>query len=165
MEREACLRAGGSRGWMSGLKLATASPDLPSIGVPIYRLSHRCGVLFPKLSKLLNQENALSVPCSPRAPRGALHGWPHGKPGRGGTGGAQRDRRNAANRLDPSLLMSHYCLLHPTHHAHKGLMSCRWLAAVARVERTGARPSRAVAKTALTCDSCFQSSTVLGLRP
>jgi hypothetical protein len=33
--------------------------------------------------------------------------------------GAQRDRRNAADRLDPSLLMSHYCLLHPTHHADK----------------------------------------------
>jgi hypothetical protein len=32
---------------------------------------------------------------------------------------ASRDRRNAADRLDPSLLMSHYCLLHPTHHADK----------------------------------------------
>jgi hypothetical protein len=32
---------------------------------------------------------------------------------------AGRDRRNAADRLDPSLLMSHYCLLHPTHHADK----------------------------------------------
>lgn len=32
---------------------------------------------------------------------------------------ARRDRRNAADRLDPSLLMSHYCLLHPTHHADK----------------------------------------------
>jgi hypothetical protein len=31
----------------------------------------------------------------------------------------RRDRRNAADKLDPSLLMSHYCLLHPTHHADK----------------------------------------------
>ena len=31
----------------------------------------------------------------------------------------RRGRRNAADRLDPSLLMSHYCLLHPTHHADK----------------------------------------------
>jgi hypothetical protein len=32
---------------------------------------------------------------------------------------ASRDRRNAADRLDPSLLMSRYCLLRPTHHADK----------------------------------------------
>ena len=64
---DACLRAGGSTGWMSGLKLAAASPDLPSFGVLTYRLSLRCGVLFAKLSKLLNQEDALSAPCSPRA--------------------------------------------------------------------------------------------------
>jgi hypothetical protein len=82
MEKEAWLRAGGSTGWMSGLKLAVASPDLPSIGVAVYRLSLRCGVLFSKLSKLLDQEDALSVPCSPRAPRGALHGW--GKRGAAG---------------------------------------------------------------------------------
>jgi hypothetical protein len=31
----------------------------------------------------------------------------------------RRDRRNAADGLNPSLLMSHYCLLHPTHHADK----------------------------------------------
>jgi len=74
MEREACLRAGGTGGWMSGLKLAAASPDLPSVEVLTYRLSLRCGVLFPKLSKLLNQEDALSAPwlrgdlCSPQAP-------------------------------------------------------------------------------------------------
>jgi hypothetical protein len=56
---------------MSGLELAAASPDLPSIGVLLYRLYLRCDVLFPKLSKLLNQEDALSAPCFPRAPRGA----------------------------------------------------------------------------------------------
>jgi hypothetical protein len=31
----------------------------------------------------------------------------------------RRDRLNTADRLDPSLPMSHYCLLHPTHHADK----------------------------------------------
>jgi hypothetical protein len=33
--------------------------------------------------------------------------------------GRSTARRNAADRLDSSLLMSHYCLLHPTHHADK----------------------------------------------
>ena len=96
-------------GWMSGLKLAAASPDLPSVGVLTYRLSLRCGVLFPKLSKLLNQEDALSAPCSPPAPAGRSTASPR----HAGAG------RNAADRLDPSLLMSHYGLLHPTLHADK----------------------------------------------
>jgi hypothetical protein len=40
----------------------------------MYRLSLRCGVLFSKLSKLLNQGDALSAPCSPQAPsRGATN--------------------------------------------------------------------------------------------
>jgi hypothetical protein len=115
---------------MSGLKLAAASPELPSVEVLTYRFSLRRGVLFPKLSKLLNQEDALSAPCSPRAP--------------------SRGARNAADRLDPSLLMSHYGLL-PNSSRRRALMSCRWLAALARVERTDAKPSRAVVKTALTC--------------
>jgi hypothetical protein len=87
-------------------KLAAASPDLPSAGVLMYRLSLRCGALFPKLSKLLNQEDALSAPRSPQAPS-------RGAPRPAGTG------RNPADRLNPSLLMSHYGLLHPTHHADK----------------------------------------------
>jgi hypothetical protein len=86
--------------------------------------------MFFKLSKLINQEDALSAPCSPRAP--------------------SRGARNAADRLDPSLLMSHYGLL-PNSSRRQALMSCRWLAALARVEGTDARPSRAVVKTALTC--------------
>src|SRR6266851_4135354 len=130
MEREACLRIDCSRGWISGLKLAAASPELPSVEVLTCRFSLRRGVLFPKLSKLLNQEDALSAPCSPRAP--------------------SRGARNAADRLDPSLLMSHYGLL-PNSSRRRALMSCRWLAALARAERTDARPSRAVVKTALTC--------------
>jgi hypothetical protein len=45
-------------------------------------------------------------------------------------------------------------------------MLSRWWAAVARVERMGARPNRAVVvKTALTCGSYSHSSTVLGCRP
>ena len=115
---------------MSGLELAAASPDLPSVEVLTYKLSLRCGVLFPELSRLLNQEDALSAPCSPRTP--------------------SRGARNAADRLDPSLLMSHYGLL-PNSSRRRALMGCRWLAALARVERTDARPSRAVVKTALTC--------------
>jgi hypothetical protein len=33
--------------------------------------------------------------------------------------GALAGRMNAADRLNPSLPMSHYCLLHPTHHVEK----------------------------------------------
>ncbi len=63
---------------MSGLELAAART------CPASEFSYTGGfssavVLFPKLSKLLNQENALSAPCSPWHPRGALHGQPHGK--------------------------------------------------------------------------------------
>ena len=58
------------------------------------------GVVFSKLSKLLNQEDALSAPC--------LHGDfdspqpPHG---------AQED----CGRLNQSLLMSHYRRRSPSH--------------------------------------------------
>ena len=48
--------------------------------------SSRWGVLFPKLSKLLNQGNALSAPCFSRAPSR-------------GRSTASRDRRDAADRL------------------------------------------------------------------
>ena len=85
---------------MSGLKLAAARKPGPTQ----HRSSHiqafaPLGVLFPKLSKLLNQGDALSAPCFSRA--------------------SLARRMNAADRLDPSLLMSRYCLLHPTHHADK----------------------------------------------
>ncbi len=48
-------------------------------------------------------------------------------------------------------MIRHFTLLLATPNSSLGqaLMSCRWLAAVARVERTDARPSRPVAKTAL----------------
>jgi hypothetical protein len=51
--------------------------------------------------------------------RGPSRGTPRPAPRHAGAGGAQQDRRNAADRLDPSLLMSHSYLLHPTHHANK----------------------------------------------
>jgi hypothetical protein len=56
------------------------------------------GVVFSKLSKLLNQEDALSVPClygdfcPPQAPLA--------------------ERKNTAERLNQSLLMSHYVCDH-----------------------------------------------------
>jgi hypothetical protein len=110
------------------------------------------GVVFPGLSKLLNQEDALGVPCLDTVivtlRRRALTG-----------------RRNAADRRSSVTSMSRYGLLHRTS-GRQALMLSRWWAADARVERMGARPNRAVViKTALTCDSCSYSSTVLGSRP
>ena len=110
------------------------------------------GVVFSKLSKLLNQEDALSVPCLQhfRNYCGAIKvarcgpGAPHGSAGRAGPRKglslsysvctncetayavipalrrrALAGRRNAADGHDPSLLISHYRLLHPSHHADK----------------------------------------------
>jgi hypothetical protein len=60
-------------GWMSGLKLAAAKKPGPTQ----HRSSHiqgfsSAGVCCLKLSKLLNQGDALSAPCFSRAPsRGA----------------------------------------------------------------------------------------------
>jgi hypothetical protein len=73
---------------MSGLKLAAATKPGPTQ----HRSSHiqalaPLGVLFPKLSKLLNQGDALSAPCFRERPRGALHGQPHGTPGQAGCRG------------------------------------------------------------------------------
>jgi hypothetical protein len=114
MGREARLRAGGSR-WIdvrTEVRCGEEARDLASIGVLTYRLSLRWGVLFLKLSKLLNQGDALSAPCFSRAPSRAA---PRHAPRHAGAGGAG----GAADGLNPSLLMSNYCLLHPTHHADK----------------------------------------------
>ena len=59
-----------------------------------------------KLSKLLNQEDALSAPWLSQD-----FGFPQARP---------RGRRNPANRRNPSLRLSLYRLLHPSHHAGKG---------------------------------------------
>ncbi len=77
-----------------------------------------------------------------------------------------RGRRNAADRLDPSLLISDFCLLHPKPSRIQALMLSRWLAAVARVERTGARPSSALAlRGHRRVDYCLHSSTDFGMCP
>ena len=92
------------------------------------------GVVFPELSKLVSQEDALGVPCLDTVivalRRRALAG------------------RNTADRRNPSL---RYSWLHRTS-GWQALMLSRWWAADARVEHMGARPNRAVVvKTALTC--------------
>src|SRR5271168_2642420 len=101
MEGEACLRAGGSRGMdvRTEARLRPGSPDLPSIGVFIYRLSLRWGCAVSQVVKTAQSRG--------RTERTLLFA------------GALAGRMNAAGRLDPSLPMSHYCLLHPTHHAEE----------------------------------------------
>ena len=96
------------------------------------------GVVFPELSKLLHQEDALGAPCLDTVilalRRRALAG-----------------RKNAADRRQSVTSMSHYGLLHRTS-GWQALMLSRWWAADAQVEHMGARPNRAVVvMTALTC--------------
>jgi hypothetical protein len=79
---------------MSGLKLAAARKPGPTQhrSSPIQALAP-LGLVFPKLSKLLNQGDALSAPCFSRAPsRGAPRPAPRhaGAGGTGGTGGMPR---------------------------------------------------------------------------
>jgi hypothetical protein len=129
-------------GWMSGLKLAAARKPGPAQ----HRSSH--------IQALAPLGCAVSQVVKTAQSRGrtertllfavALAGRSTAIPT------ARRGRRNAADRIDPSLLMSHYCLLHPTL-TPTSADELPVLAAVARVERTGARSSRAVVKTALTC--------------
>jgi hypothetical protein len=66
MEMEACLRAGGSRGMDVPARCDREARTYPASEFS-YRLQLRWGVLFPKLSKLLNQGDALSAPCFSRA--------------------------------------------------------------------------------------------------
>jgi hypothetical protein len=88
------------------------------------------GVVFSKLSKLLNQENALSAPCLPHfdfcSPQA---------PGRG----AEMLRTGVIRRFRCHISICYTRVTTPT-----SAMPSRWLAADARVERAGARPSRAV---------------------
>jgi hypothetical protein len=88
MEREACLRPVAPGGWMSGLKLAAAKKPGPTQ----HRSSHiqgfsSAGVCCLKLSKLLNQGDALSAPCFSRAPS---RGAPRPAPRHAGAGGMPR---------------------------------------------------------------------------
>jgi hypothetical protein len=140
MEREACLRAGGSRGMdvRTEARCGEEARTYPASEFSYTGFSS-AGVAVSQVVKTAQSrgrtERTLLL-------AGAL----------AGRSTASRDKRNAEEGLNPSLPMSHYCLLHPTHHSSRrqALMSCRWLAAVARVERTDARSSRAVVKTALT---------------
>jgi hypothetical protein len=104
--------------------------------------SGRFPAVFSKLSKLLNQENALSAPCLQhfRNYCGAIEvarcGFPWEKTTKRPVASVYTNcetayavtstlrrlpvgRRNAADRRDPSLLMSHYRLRSPSHHADK----------------------------------------------
>ena len=110
----------------------------------IYRLAPL--VVFSKLSKLLNQEDALGAPCLTHdscSPRRALRG------------------RRYADRFDPSLLLSHYCLLHPTRPADElPVVGGRCREAHRCKAKQGSREDRAD-----VWNSCFQSSPIFGLCP
>ena len=99
-----------------------AAPDLDSAGVLTYRLELRCGVVFPKLSKLLNQENALSAPYLRYVGVTELH----------------------ATFRESLRFCVTFPFATPKSSRRQALMFCRWLAADARVEESGAKPSRAV---------------------
>ena len=109
------------------------------------------GLVFRELSKLLHQEDALGAPCLDtvilalhrRALAGRSTARPTARRGR-------RDRRNAADRRNPSL-RNHITACYTGQSGRQALMLSRWWAADAQVERMGARPNRAVVvKTALT---------------
>src|SRR5882757_9178402 len=112
---------------MSGLKLAAARKPGPSQ----HRSSHiqafaplGCAVsqVVKTAQSRVRTERTLLLAC-------VLAGARRPAQRHAGTGGTG----NAADRLNPSLLMSHYCLLRPNSSRRQAPMSCRWLAAVARV--------------------------------
>ena len=117
------------------------------------------GVVFPKLSKLLSQENALGAPCLDTVIVALRRHTLAGAPRLAGTGGILRT--GVIRYFGVTLRLAT-----PDIRLAQALMLSRWWAADARVERMGARPYRAVVvKTALTCGSYSHSSTVLGWRP
>jgi hypothetical protein len=107
MEREACLRAGGSR------EMDVRTEARRGQEARTYPASEFSYTGFSSAGVAVSQvvKTAQSRGRTERTLlfAGAL----------AGRSTASRDRRNAPDRLDPSLLMSHYCLLHPTHHADK----------------------------------------------
>jgi hypothetical protein len=109
------------------------------------------GVVFPKLSKLLNQEDALGAPCYEvicALRRRALTG-----------------RRNVADRLSRSLLW-HITVGYTESSCGQALMLSRRWAADARTERKRCKAKQGRrCKTALTCGAWSYSSTDLGSRP
>src|ERR1700739_4833328 len=107
MEREACLRAVAPGGWMSGLKLAAAKKPGPTQ----HRSSHiqASAPLGCAVSQVVKTAQSRGRTERTLLFAGAL----------AVRSTASRDRRNAADRLDPSPLISRYCLLHLIHHADK----------------------------------------------
>jgi hypothetical protein len=105
------LKADGSWGWMSGLLARTLTGQARwPLGVRVRSGESRRpvsgGVVFSKLSKLLNQEDALGAPCclrghfcSPQAP----------------SRGAGMLRTDVIRRFCCHITV----LLHPSHHAYK----------------------------------------------
>jgi hypothetical protein len=101
--------------------------------------------VFPKLSKLLNREDALSAPCSPPAPA--------------------RGAGNAADRLDPSLRC--HLLFAVTDSSHRqALMLSRWLGGgcTGGADRCKAKQGRRE-EGADVWGSYFHSSTAFGPCP
>src|ERR1700686_3941391 len=105
MEREACLGPVAPGGWMSGLKLAATRKPGPTQ----HRSSHIQAPPGCAVSQIVKTAQSRG-----RTERTLLFAV-----ALAGRSTASRDRLNAADRLDPSLPMSHYCLLHPTHHAEE----------------------------------------------
>jgi len=96
------------------------------------------GVVFPELSKLLHQEDALGAPCLDTVIL-ALR--------RRALAGAGILRTGVVRYFGVTLRLAT-----PDIRLAQALMLSRWWAADARVERMGARPNRAVVvKTTLTC--------------
>jgi hypothetical protein len=145
MEREACLRAGGSTGMdvRTEARCGEEARTYPASEFSYIGFSSAGLCCFPSCQNCSIKGTHWAHPAFRGRPRGALHGSPTARRGR-------RDRRNAA---EAGPVTSDVALLFATPNSsrRKALMSCRWLVAVARVERTGARSSRAVVKTALTC--------------
>jgi hypothetical protein len=108
------------------------------------------GAVFPKLSKLLNQEDALSAPCL----RGDFYS-PHAARG--------------AGILRKGFIDCFWCDITVCDHGVVILATAdasQWWAADARVEHAGARPGRAVVARRRRCMNTYsRSSTVLRPRP
>jgi hypothetical protein len=150
MEREPCLRPVAPGGWMSGLKPAAAKKPGPTQ----HRSSH--------IQALAPLGCAVSQVVKTAQSRGrtertllfavALAGRSTASPAASRGAAGQAECRGQARPVP-----SDVTLLFPTPNSSRrqALMSCRWLAAVARVNRTDARSSRAVVKTALTCGFLF----------
>jgi hypothetical protein len=108
-------------GWMSGLKLAAArKPGPTQHGSSHIQALAPLGCAVSQVVKTAqSRERTERTLLFAGALAGRSTACPIARPTahRGRRG--RRGRRNAADRLNPSLLMSHYCLLHPTHHADK----------------------------------------------